>query len=93
MAGFAAACNLLGLHGLRPCRYGLRHGGASEDLVSQRREPLMVKRRGGWRTDASLKRYAKETRLQDEVRKIHPSVITYGRLVLNSLEKFSARRS
>ena len=88
VAGFTAACNLLGLHGLRPCRYGLRHRGASEDLVSQRREPLMVKRRGGWRTDASFKRYAKETRLQDELRKIHPSVITCGRLVLNNLEKF-----
>ena len=56
--------------------------------MSKRREPLMVKRRGGWRTDASLKRYAKETRLQDELRKIHPSIITYGHLVPNNLEKF-----
>ena len=88
VSGFATACNQLGLQGLRPCRYGLRHGGASEDLVTKRREPLMVKRRGGWRTDTSLKRYAKETRLQDELQKIHPSVITYGRLVLANLERF-----
>jgi hypothetical protein len=88
VTGLMSACDLLGLQVLRPCRYSLRHGGASEDIVSRRREPLMVKRRGGWRTDASLKRYAKETRLQDELRKIHPAVITYGRGVLDNLEKF-----
>jgi hypothetical protein len=88
VVGFTNACWQLGLHALRPCRYGLRHGGASEDLASRRRDGLMVKRRGGWRTDSSLKCYAKETRLQAELQKIHPSVIVYGRLVLLNLELF-----
>ncbi len=34
---FSIAAEMLGLHVLRACRYGLRHGGASEDLVGQRR--------------------------------------------------------
>jgi hypothetical protein len=88
VVGFTTACWRLGLQALRPCRYGLRHGGASEDLASKRRDGLGVKRRGGWRTDSSLKRYAKETRLQAELRKIHPQVIAYGRLVLTQLELF-----
>jgi hypothetical protein len=46
-----------------------------------RRGKLMAKQHGGWRTDSSLKRFAKETRLQAELHKFHPSIIVYGCLV------------
>eukprot|EP00972_Heterocapsa_arctica_P038827 5721550-Heterocapsa_arctica.AAC.1 len=55
---FKAACDLLGL--LRgTCMYQMRHGGASEDLLSHSRPQDDVKRRGRWSTDSSLRRYAK----------------------------------
>ncbi|CAK0826416.1 unnamed protein product [Prorocentrum cordatum] len=44
--------------------YTLRHGGASDDLLSGRRSRKEVKDRGRWATDAPLKRYAKRPRMQ-----------------------------
>ena len=69
---YQLACLSLGLSHLKPCRYALRHGGASDDLPTRRREHLAVKRRGGWATNASLKRYGKETRLLKEIGRIPP---------------------
>ena len=57
------ACTRLGLESLNICRYSLRHGGASHDILSNRRSLLEVKRRGLWRSDASLKRYGKEAKV------------------------------
>ncbi len=68
---FMEACGHLELLPLNPCRYALRHGGARRDLAS-------IKKRGDWMTDASLRRYAKETRLQAEVSKIPPSTVNFG---------------
>jgi len=82
---FLLACTSLGLSHLRPCRYALRHGGASDDLLTRRREHLAVKRRGGWATDASLKRYGKETRLLKEIGRIPPAVLAYGSLASANL--------
>ena len=61
------ATDTLALHPLAPCRYALRHGGASDDLVKGRRTLDSIKKRGQWVTDSSLRRYAKESRLQGEV--------------------------
>ena len=80
------ACRALQLEPLAVCRYSLRHGGASEDILSQQRSLLEVKRRGGWRTDSSLKRYGKEALIQSELRKVHPHVIQFGKLVGANLE-------
>ena len=74
--------NLLGLDVLNPSRYALRHGGASEDLLSRRRSVPEVKRRGRWVSDVSLKRYGKETRLLKELLKVHANVLDFGRYVM-----------
>ena len=57
---FEKVTSLLQLHALRPCLYALRHGGASDDLLTGRRSVMEVKRRGGWAAESSVKRYAKE---------------------------------
>eukprot|EP00973_Karenia_brevis_P038145 5259176-Karenia_brevis.AAC.1 len=66
---FQAACNQLGLDALQPTRYSLRHGGASEDLYTKSRTIAEVMKRGQWRADSSLRRYAKEGRLLAELKK------------------------
>ena len=76
----------LELAAVNPCRYALRHGGASEDILSQRRALADVKRRGRWVSDSSLKRYGKETRLLSELLKIHPNVLSFGREVMLHFE-------
>lgn len=51
---FQAAGRQLNLDPLRP--YQLRHGGATEDLSSMKREYNAVKSRGRWGTDSSIRR-------------------------------------
>ena len=79
---FAAVAEGLGLGPFDPHPYQLRHGGASEDLASQRRTPEQVMRRGRWSTTASLKRYGKETKLLRVINQISPSVFDFGSEVL-----------
>lgn len=81
----SAATEWLNLSCLAPCRYSLRHGGASDDLVQKRRALDAVKKRGQWVTDTSLRRYAKESRLQGEVAKIDPSVLQYASELIDIL--------
>ena len=75
---FQLAARALGLEPLRPCLYALRHGGASDDVLTQRRSMLAVKARGRWASDDSLKRYGKATRLLSEVQKMPPATVAYG---------------
>ena len=82
---FMMACDELHLGCLSPCRYKLRHGGASEDIRANRRSLLAVKRRGRWSDDRSLKRYGKETLLLSELQKVDPAVLAFGRLVQDNL--------
>eukprot|EP00973_Karenia_brevis_P065592 9120330-Karenia_brevis.AAC.1 len=77
---------MLDLSALNPCRYALRHGGASEDLLTKTRSVADVKRRGLWRSDSSLRRYAKEARLLSELKKVPKPSLDYGRLVLQNLK-------
>eukprot|EP00959_Pyramimonas_sp_CCMP1952_P178958 3741224-Pyramimonas_sp.AAC.1 len=51
-AQFGVAAKKCGLP--RFCLYQLRHGGASGDILSGRRDRETVKARGHWRTDSSL---------------------------------------
>ena len=44
--------------------YQTRHGGASQDAVTQRREMDRIQRRGRWQSKRSVKRYEKHGRLQ-----------------------------
>jgi len=82
---FKTAVEALGLSSLKLCRYGLRHGGASDDLLTKARPALDVKMRGHWKSDSSLKRYGKETRILTELNKAAPSVLQYGRSILADL--------
>ena len=83
---FAEAVKATGLDLISACRYGLRHGGASDDLMTGARSALEVKRRGRWLADSSLKRYAKETRILSELSKLPRPTIVYGRLVLDNIQ-------
>ena len=82
---FSNAASQLNLLALRPCRYALRHGGASDDLITRHRDLMSIKKRGRWVSDSSLKRYAKESKLAAEVRKVNPLVLAYGQQVLADL--------
>ena len=83
---FFEAVENLGMAALNPVRYSLRHGGASDDIISHRRTLLAVKRRGQWRTDQSLRRYAKETKVTTELHKLPPETLKYAKYVQNHLE-------
>ena len=75
----------LGLDALKPSRYALRHGGASEDLLTGKRDLASIKRRGRWVNDSSLRRYGKETRLLSEVAKIPVAALAFGRVAMSRL--------
>ena len=83
---FRNTCAQLGMSCLAPCLYGLRHGGASQDLLSRTRTLEEVKKRGGWRSDASLKRYGKDAKLTAELNKIPQVVRDYGMKIGTHLE-------
>eukprot|EP00972_Heterocapsa_arctica_P097654 14410021-Heterocapsa_arctica.AAC.1 len=57
--------------------YQLRHGGASEDVLSGRRPMLEVLARGRWATWASLRRYAKAGLLQKLLSSLPGHVMLY----------------
>ena len=78
---FMQAFSHLGLSHLSPHLYGLRHGGASDDLLRRRRPHSEVKARGRWASDSSLKRYGKAARLQLEITKIPPAVVAFGQAI------------
>ena len=78
------AAAALGLSHLRPHLYGMRHGGVSDDLLSQRRSQEQVYRRGRWAVPSSMRRYAKETALLRELQGVHPDVYAFGDLVARS---------
>ena len=69
----AAGANLPGL-----CLYQLRHGGASEDLLSRKRTLQEVKARGHWVTDASLRRYGKPGTVQKILNQMSPALRAMG---------------
>lgn len=78
IALFLKTATALGLGALRPCRYSLRHAGASHDVLSRRRLASDVKKRGRWRADSSVKRYAKDSLAMAELHKVPLAVRTYG---------------
>ena len=74
---FRDASLLLGLHGV--CLYQLRHGGASEDVLGQKRTIQAVQARGRWRTDSSLRRYAKPAQLQRLLASMPAAKVSFAR--------------
>lgn len=85
MNSFKAAVLALGLDSLHPCRYSLRHGGASHDLLKGQRTLFEVKHRGHWRSDSSLLRYGKPARAQRVLNSVHPDIVAYGKHVADHL--------
>ena len=64
---FKRASSALGLDFLEPSLYQLRHGGASHELLTGVRPLDAIKKRGRWCSDASLKRYEKGGRVQQQL--------------------------
>ncbi|CAK0857379.1 unnamed protein product, partial [Prorocentrum cordatum] len=82
---FDSACRELSLERLRPHLYSLRHGGASGDMLSQRRSLPEIQRRGRRRSAKSLNRHTKETKLLDELAWIPPAALELGAFVEDNL--------
>lgn len=72
---FALAGKELGIDQLHP--YQLRHGGASQDLSAGLRDHNGVKMRGRWKTDQSVRRYAKIGRVQQLLTKLSAATLQY----------------
>ncbi len=66
---------------LQPALYVLRHSAASDDLLAARRSLPEVKDRGRWITDSSLCRYAKRTKLQQQINNLPDNVMEFGQRV------------
>ena len=75
------AVERLSLQSLAPQPHSLRHGGASDDVLTRRRSLLEVKQRGRWSTGQSLRRYSKAARLQTELAKVPPPVVGFGKWI------------
>ena len=75
----------LGLQDFPVPAYGLRHGGASDDLLARRRSALEVQQRGGWASDKSFKRYAKQARIVSELQRVGAHAVAYGQAMDRAL--------
>ena len=83
---FRAAVALSGTALLDPQLYSLRHGGASHDALSGRRVLRDIKKRGRWRSDASVRRYEKATLAQREAGRLAGDVTEFGKRIEMELE-------
>eukprot|EP00971_Amphidinium_carterae_P336518 6472929-Amphidinium_carterae.1 len=68
------------------CRYSLRHGSASHDLLSQARTPLEVQLRGHWRSTASVARYGKPARAAQLAHRVPPRATRVGLWMTENME-------
>ena len=82
---FKEACSTLGLDVLEPCRYSLRHAAASHELLNGIRPLTEIKKRGDWRSDASVRRYAKDTLILRELERMPQATVVFGRQVADHL--------
>lgn len=65
-----SAADRSGLSQLAPVLYQLRHGGPSADVAAGRRTVEQVKLRGRWRCDQSVRRYLKDGRVGEQLRRL-----------------------
>ena len=87
---FQNAMDGLGLSHLNIVRYSWRHAAASHDLLKKLRTQEEVKARFRWRSDASMKRYAKAARVEFFKQQIPVNVLKYGTIVKEELTKMFA---
>ena len=90
---FYRACLALRIEFLHPHLYCMRHGGASFDLLAQKRPLASIKARGRWACDASLTRYAKATQMQRLTARLPKDVTAYGEYALENLETLLLARA
>ena len=74
---FRQAGKSLGLPKL--CLYQLRHGGASEEMLDGSRLPEVIQARRRWRTQTSVRRYAKPAQLQRLLNLMPEAKLDYAR--------------
>ena len=82
---FHRAATLAGTDVLHPVPYSARHAGASHDFLEGSRTLSEVKGRGRWRSDASVQRYTKATRAQQQAAKLSEQTVAYGMWVRQNL--------
>ncbi len=58
-----------------PRLYRLRHAGASHDVAYKLRNLDQVMKRGSWRSTASVARYAKPARLNEQIQAMPAAVV------------------
>jgi len=71
---FKQAAEDVGVSSLTPQLYQLRHSGPSVELALKLRTLASVKLRGRWRTDASVARYLKPGRVNEQLQRLSPAV-------------------
>lgn len=91
VAQFKEAAEALGLAGL--ALYQLRHGGASEDALSRSRTLGEICARGRWRSDSSLRRYAKPAMLHRLLKKLSPEGLAFCQSAWDRVEGLLLRRT
>ncbi|CAK0839055.1 unnamed protein product [Prorocentrum cordatum] len=77
-AQFWIACRALSPGALRPHLHRLRHGGASDDLLTGRRSPVEAQRRGRWADPSSMRHSGKEGALLGKIARTNAAFFTFG---------------
>ena len=72
--------------------YQFRHSGASYDLLFRKREYEVIKARGRWRTETSMRRYAKQGRVQRLMGTLSPQVTRYCQESVERIGKIVAKQ-
>ena len=72
--------------------YQLRHGGASDDLNQRRRDFNAVRERGRWRTDSSVRRYAKTGKIQKMLQDMKSTHLEFCKWASKNLERVMTGR-
>ena len=71
-------------------RHSWRHSAASADLLSQRRTMVEIKAYGRWKSDYSMRRYAKVAKMQQYAALFSPALMAYGASVMTQLPQLFA---
>ena len=76
---FQAAASKAGVSILHPVLYLLRHTGASSDILKRRRRLDVVKKRGRWLSDMTVRRYEKAAQTQSRLNLLSPAAREFAR--------------
>ncbi|CAK0886249.1 unnamed protein product, partial [Prorocentrum cordatum] len=85
---FDQACVDLGLDKFKLVTYQARRGGATRDILLQRRTLEETRKRGTWETYSSLRRYEKSGRVQKVMQSTPPHLLAFAKLACGNLEEW-----